>query len=326
LEIRLGFTHRGVEKLFEGKKYSDAVRLAECVSGDSVFAHSLAFTRAAEKISGVPVPAQAGYLRAIFLELERMYNHTNDIGGIAVDVGFSFPAAYASLMKETILRLNEKLTGNRYLKNVNVEGGGSADISEAGKEMLLDSVKEIRGDFADLVKILYGSVSFMDRVDTTGILKKKTAEDLGVVGLAARASGIARDLRKDFPGVYKEAGFKIAVQEAGDVLSRLKVRIFEFEESCRLIEFFAGKLIEGEKMNAGAELKAGSALGYAEGWRGPVLYWLKTDSTGLIERCKIVDPSFHNWQGLSYAVLGNIIPDFPLCNKSFDLSYSGNDL
>lgn len=118
----------------------------------------------------------------------------------------------------------------------------------------------------------------------------------------------------------------MVIQESGDVLARLRVRIFEFEESCRLIKEFSGKLAEGEKVRADPELKEGSALGYVEGWRGPVLYWLKTGPAGLIDRCKIVDPSFHNWQGLSYAVLGNIIPDFPLCNKSFDLSYPGNDL
>lgn len=328
LEIRLGFTHRGVEKLFEGKSCSDAARLAECVSGDSAFAHSLAFVRAAEKIAGITISAQAGYLRGIFLELERIYNHVNDIGGIAVDVGFSFPAAYASVIKEAILQLNERITGSRYLKGVNAAGGVLAGIDGAGKIALIDSLKKIRHDFDELVKILDSSVSFMDRVDTTGVLRRKTAEDLGVVGLSGRASGIPMDLRKCFPGVYKEAKFKIATQESGDVLARLRVRIAEFRESCRLIEFFSGKLSAGETDNVRPvlKLKEAGALGYAEGWRGPVLYWLKTGASGLIQRCKVVDPSFHNWQGLSYAVLGNIIPDFPLCNKSFNLSYSGNDL
>lgn len=326
LEIRLGFTHRGVEKLFEGKPYSGAIKLSECVSGDSSFAHSLAFTRAQEKIFGVSIPGEAAYLRAIFLELERIYNHANDIGGIAVDVGFSFPAAYASIIKEAILELNEKLTGSRYLKNVNTIGGVLIEIDEAKKQALLGSLKKIEYDFNELVKILNSSVSFMDRVDTAGVLRRKTAEDLGVVGLAARASGIPADLRKYFPGVYKEVKFKMATQESGDVLARLKVRIFEFKESCRLIEEFTGKLTGGRNINARQELRQGSALGYVEGWRGPVLYWVKTGSSGLVERCKITDPSFHNWQGLSYVVLGNIIPDFPLCNKSFDLSYSGNDL
>jgi len=326
LEIRLGFTHRGVEKLFEGKRCTDAILLSECVSGDSSFAHSLAFTMAAEKISGISVPARAAYLRGIFLELERMYNHANDIGGIAVDVGFSFPSAYASIIKEAILQLNGKITGNRYLKRVNTLGGVLADIDGTKEEILLDSLRRIRRDFDELVRILYSSVSFMDRVDTTGVLRRKTAEDLGVIGLVARASGIPADLRNYFPGVYKEAGFKMATEGPGDVLARLRVRVAEFEESCRLIEEFAAKLDEGGISGTGERPKEGSALGYAEGWRGPVLYWLKTDPAGLVERCKIVDPSFLNWQGLSYAVLGNIIPDFPLCNKSFDLSYSGNDL
>ena len=326
LELRLGFTHRGVEKLFEGKSCFDAIRLAECISGDSAFAYSVAFACAAEKISGATILQQAVYLRAIFLELERMYNHVNDIGGIALDVGFSFPAAYASLIKEAILQLNEKLTGNRYLKKANCVGGISTDINEEQKTLLINSLVKIEKDFNHLIKILNSSVSFMDRVDTTGVLMKKTAQDLGVVGLTARASGIPTDLRKYFPGVYREAGFKMITQESGDVLSRLRVRFSEFLESSRLIKEFIIKLGEKQDIKTDAGLKQGSALGYVEAWRGPVLCWLKLDSSGLIERCKIVDPSAHNWQALSYAVLGNIIPDFPLCNKSFDLSYSGNDL
>jgi len=326
LELRLGFTHRGVEKLFENKFCTDAIGLSECVAGDSSFAHSLAFTQAAEKISGIAIPKQAAYLRGIFLELERMYNHANDLGGIAVDVGFSFPSAYAAMIKEGILQLNERLAANRYLKNINTVGGVLADIDESKKKILLETLKHLKQDFNELVKILSSSVSFMDRVDTAGILRRKTAEDLGVVGLIARASGIPTDLRKYFPGVCKEAKFKLSSHESGDVLARLRVRISEFEESCRLIEEFSARLRQSERLRVGPELKEGSALGYVEGWRGPVLYWLKTDSAGLIQRCKIVDASFLNWQGLAYAVLGNIVPDFPVCNKSFNLSYSGNDL
>lgn len=328
LEIRLGFTHRGVEKLFEGKPYLEMIRLSECVCGDASFAHSLAYAAAVEKIASVSIPRQAAILRAIYLELERMYNHVNDIGGIAVDVGYSFPAAYASIIKESILQLNESLTASRYLKKVNTIGGVLVDIDETNKQTLFKSLKIIKHDFNQLVKILDSSVSFMDRVDSTGALKRKTAEDLGIVGLIGRACGIPADLRKYFLGVYKEAGFKIGLQESGDVLARLRIREFEFRESLRLIEEFAAKLKKNEQIISISklELKAGAALGYTEGWRGPILYWLKIDNYGLIERCKIVDASFHNWQGLSYAVLGNIIPDFPVCNKSFDLSYSGNDL
>ena len=326
LETRFGFTHRGIEKLFEGKTADEALKLSECVTGDSIFAHSLAFTCGIEKIFEVSIPKQAVYLRGIYLELERLYNHVNDIGGIALDVGFSFPSAYASIIKEGILQLNKELTGHRYLKGVNLVGGVSADINEDKRLVLIESIKKFRYDLGELVKMLNSSVSFMDRVDSTGVLRRKTAEDFGVVGLVGRASGIPTDLRKYFPGIYKEAKFRMSTQEAGDVLARLRVRISEFEESCRLIEEFSSKLINGEKTFSGYNFKEGCALGYTEGFRGPVLYWIKVNSSGGIERCKIVDPSFHNWQGLTYAVLGNIIPDFPLCNKSFNLSYPGNDL
>jgi Ni,Fe-hydrogenase III large subunit/Ni,Fe-hydrogenase III component G len=326
LELRLGFTHRGVEKLFEDKIYTEATGLSERVSGDSSFAHSLAFTQAAEKISKASVSAQAAIIRVIFLELERMYNHVNDIGGIAADVGFSFPQAIASVIKEALLQLNERLGASRYLKNINIVGGVTQDIDETKRKVLLDSLKRIKYDFNELVKILNSSVSFMDRVDSTGVLRRQTAQDLGVVGLVARASGIPTDLRKFFPGVYSQVKFKMNTQESGDVLARLSVRIAEFEESARLVEALSGKLVKSAELSVTVQLKEGSGLGYVEGWRGPVIYWLQTDRSGLIKRCKIVEASFLNWQGLSYAVLGNIIPDFPLCNKSFDLSYSGNDL
>ena len=326
LELRFGFAHRGVEKLFEGKLYADLLGLAECVSGDSSFAYSLAFAQAAEKIFGVTIPAKASILRAIFLELERMHNHVNSMGGMALDAGFSFPHAYASIIKEAILQLNEKISGNRYLRKINVIGGVTQDIDEVRKELIVDSLKRIKYDFNELTKILNSSISFMDRVDTTGVLRKKTAKDLGAVGLVARASGIPMDLRKYFPGICDQAKFKISLQESGDVLARLRVRINEFEESCRLIEYFLAKIDKDEGLRSDFQLKGGSALGYSEGWRGPVLFWLEIGAMGLIKRCKIVDSSFLNWQGLSFAVIGDIIPDFPLCNKSFDLSYSGNDL
>ena len=326
LESRLGFTHRGVEKLFEGKSLAAGLPLAECVSGDSAIAHSLAFSLAAEKIAGLTVSKKAAYCRAIVLELERMYNHVNDIGGIALDVGFSFPSALAAIIKESILQANERLTGSRYQKGVNKLGGISLEMKPEQQEELTTSLSRINDDFRALVEILDSSVSFMDRVDSTGKLKKEIAEDLGVLGLAGRASGIPLDLRKHFPGVYQEAKLKIITGQAGDVLARLRVRIEEFKESERLIAGFIAKANPAETIDNKFNPASGSALGYSEGWRGPVLYWLKTNPDGIIERCKITDPSFHNWPGLSYAVMGEIIPDFPLCNKSFDLSYAGNDL
>ncbi len=175
LEIRLGFTHRGVEKIFEGKCASEAVGVAERVCGDSSFAHALSFCRAVEKINNIQVPQRAAYLRAIYLELERMYNHVNDIGGIAVDVGFSFPAALASIIKESILSLNEQLTGSRYLKGAAIIGGVAKDIDDSSKAVVLELLGAVMVDFKRLTDILNMSVSFMDRVDATGVLKKKTA-------------------------------------------------------------------------------------------------------------------------------------------------------
>ena len=324
LDIRLGFTHRGTEKLFERKHPAEMLKLSECVAGDSAFAHSLAFCRAAEKIGGVAVPERAVLLRAVYLELERLYNHAAGIGGIALDVGFSAPAAYASLIKEAVHQINDRLTGSRFLKGVNTIGGVLKDIDREQAAYLIAALSSIAQDFNELKDILLSSVSFMDRVETTGLLRQKTAEDLGVTGLAGRASGIALDLRRG-SRPYAAAGFKMATRQEGDVAARLDLRLDEFDESLRLIKVFLDQLPEGEFVSRPTQ-KEGSALGEAEGWRGPVLYWLSLDSFGLIRRCKIVDPSVHNWQGLAYAVQGNIIPDFPVCNKSFDLSYPGNDL
>jgi len=327
LEARLGWTHRGVEKLFEGKDVDSGARFSECVAGDSAFANSNAFCHAVEKICRIDAPEKAMFLRAMFLELERMYNHLSGIGGIAIDVGFSFPAMYASVMKETLLRLNEKLTGSRYLKGVNIIGGVSLDLTVWKKKALLKALEAMEKDFKELKKMLYSSVSFMDRLDGTGVLKKKTAEDLGVLGLAARASGIEKDLRKDFPGIYGKIKFNAAKGHSGDVMARLNIRLSEFEESMNLVKQFVDKIAAGNvDFQNKIEFICGAGLGYVEAWRGPLLYWIKLNKSGVIERCKIVDPSFHNWEGLCYSALGNIIPDFPVCNKSFDLSYSGNDL
>ena len=327
LEIRLGFTHKGIEKLMEGKKIYEAARLAECVTGDSSFAHSLALCNAVEKICGTICPENAELARAIFLELERMHNHIIDIGTMALDVAYSFPHAYASVMKEYLLTVNEKLTGSRYLKSVCVPGGVSKDVSGTDSIFVSGCMDEVMKDFKELKEMLLSNASFMDRVDSTGVLGRKIAEDLGVSGLVARASGIDLDLRKDFSGVYRKVKFNIAKEVSGDVLARLSIRMKEFEESANLVKQFAAMLKEGDAYRAEiTEIKQGFALGYAEGWRGPVIYWVRLSSEGIIERCKIVDPSFNNWQGLAYALPGNIIPDFPLINKSFNLSYSGNDL
>ncbi len=326
LEARLGFTHKGVEKLLEGKDLASAIRIVECVSGDSSFAYGWAFCKAAEKILGIHPAENVVMERILLLELERIYNHVNDVGGIALDVGFSFPSAFAALMKERILALNAKLTGSRYLKKVTAPGG--ALISIAGN--LADMDKEMSAflkDLNELESILSASASFIDRVESTGILRKKTASDLGVLGLSARASGVALDMREVFPEM-EELKFQPAVESSGDVLSRLRMRLREMKESMRIIGELTGKIRDnsGNVESKIVAVSAGHAIGCVEAWRGPILIWLSLGDDGHIERCKIVDSSFRNWAGITYAVLGEIIPDFPVCNKSFDLSYSGNDL
>ncbi|MCX5716342.1 MAG: NADH-quinone oxidoreductase subunit C, partial [Candidatus Omnitrophica bacterium] len=217
LEIRLGWTHRGIEKLLEGKHVSEAVKIFECISGDTAFGYSLAFCQSAEKILNINIPGRARFLRVLYLELERLYNH-------AMDVGFSFPAQFASLIKEAILQLNNDLCGSRYLKGINTIGGVAKDIDDPKKELIRGALIKIQKDFTALEEMLFSSISFMDRVDSTGILRTATARDLGITGLAARASGISLDLRKIAGNIYNDFSFNTVKEPTGDVRARLKVR------------------------------------------------------------------------------------------------------
>lgn len=327
LEIRLHYKHKGIEKLMETLGFREGCQVAERVSGDSTVGHATAYCQALEKIAGIDTPLLAKYNRMIALELERLYNHIADVGGISIDVAFLFGAARAGVLREKVMQLNDELTGSRFLRSLVVPGGVTRDLFSA-KDKIIGTLKEIREELKELVAILLSSASFLDRVKTTGILGKKTAEDLAVTGPPARASGIDSDVRRDAPyEAYSEVEFKVPVYKEGDVFSRLCVRIDEAFESINIIEQVLKKEVQGPLK---AEIKAlGThryALGCVEGWRGPILYWIMTAPGDKLYRCKIKDPSFCNWTGLSYAVLGNIIPDFPLCNKSFNLSYAGNDL
>ena len=324
LEIRLGWTHRGVEKILEGMLPEDALKIAECVSGDSAMAHSQAFSNAVEKLAGIKPSLRVSAARAVLLELERMYNHAAGIGGIAVDVGFSMPNALCSVMKERLLLLNEKLTESRFLKGVNRIGRIELELGKEQTKFIADTLDILGQELESVVEMLGNDRIFNNRVKNTGILKKNVAEDLGVIGLAGRASGISTDLREVFLGANR--GFSPAIKENGDVHARLLMRIEEFKASSLLIKELLSKKYAPDEELKNPAIPEGSALGAVEGWRGPVLYWVKTNKTGKLERVKIVDPSFKNWHGLAHCAPGNIVPDFPLCNKSFDLSYSGNDL
>ncbi len=325
LEIRHFYTHKGVEKLFENISLDKAVFLAERVSGDNSVAHAVAFCQAVEKIAGIEIPGRAKYIRIILMELERLYNHLGDIAGIATDVAYSFGAAHANKLKEDIMQLNEKVTGSRLLRGMNAIGGVRRDIGNRKDEILID-LSRFQREFKELAELLFSTSSLMDRIETTGRLYNDVARGLHVVGPAGRASGIDRDTRRDHPyAAYKEVNFKVPVMKNGDVFARTKVRSEEVLQSVGLVEQALWSLPEGNITADVKNIPDGYALGYTEAPRGETIYWVHIVNNR-IERCKVRDPSFCNWLAIEYAVLDNIVPDFPIINKSLSLSYSGNDM
>jgi len=327
LQLRLFYVHKGTEKLFESMPLAHCVRLAESISGDSSFAHATAFCHAVERAAGVEAPPRARALRTICLELERLYNHVGDIGAICTDVAFATANMHAMRLKEQVLRLNEELTGNRLSRGMAALGGVRLDF-EAGQIKAIEKLlTEFRPAFESLVQLIRGSSGTRDRLEKTGVLKPAVARNLGVVGVAGRASGFPFDLRHDFPhAFYDRVKFSVPVFTEGDVQRRMVVRREEIFQSCSIIGQVLEQLPSGPIRTAVDPLPAGrTALGYVEGWRGEIFHWLRTGPDNRLARCKVKDPSLQNWPALSEAILGNIIPDFPVVNKSFNLSYSGTD-
>lgn len=325
LEIRHFYTHKGVEKSFENISIDKAVFLAERISGDNSEAHAVAFCQAVEKVAGMDIPPRAKYIRTILLELERIYNHLGDIAGIATDVAYAFGAAHANRLKERVMQLNEKVTGSRLLRGMNTIGGVRRDIGDK-KEMIEKELTLLHNDFRELMELLFNSPSVADRIETTGRISTEIAKGLHVVGPAGRASGIDSDVRRDHPyAAYAELEFKVPVLKIGDVNARTRVRADEVYESIELIRQALSRLPGGEIRTELKKIPDGCAFGYSEAPRGETLYWVMI-SNEKIERCKVRDPSFCNWLAIEYAVLDNIVPDFPIINKSLSLSYSGNDM
>lgn len=329
LDAQLFYTHKGTEKIAEGLTPQRAVFLAERISGDSSFAHALAFCHAVERICGIEVPRRAIIIRTMLLELERLYNHISDIGSIFLDVGFAVGAATAFQLKEHLLQLNEILTGSRLLRGMAAIGGVRRYVENTSAKWsaLRASLRQRREEFERFIELAMSASTAIDRLETTGVLSHKDAYRLGIVGIAGRASGIARDWRRDHPHCYyPHLQFKTVLHEEGDVLARMNVRIDEVRESFSILEQLHRQDVH-EPVAAPSESQpaGGHALGYVEGWRGEIVHWVMLDKQGKIYRWKITDPSSHNWRALKVAVLNNIVPDFPVINKSFNLSYSGND-
>jgi Ni,Fe-hydrogenase III large subunit len=327
LQLRMFYVHKGIEKRFEQLPAHRAVFLAESVSGDSGFSHATAFCQALERIAGVEIPETARLARTILLELERIYNHVADIGAIATDVGFAIANAHASRLREEVLWINEELTGSRLLRGVVCPGGIRRAWNRDGVSEALRALAGWARDFDELVEIIESSDSTRDRLERTGVLHPEKARDLGIVGVAGRASGQDLDLRRDHPyAAYESLRIDVPVYQEGDVLRRMQVRIDEVRGALGLIRAAASRLEAGAHRVPMPPLPADRyALGAVEGWRGEILYWVRTGAGSRIARCKVKDASLNNWPALVEAVQGNIVPDFPVINKSFNLSYSGTD-
>jgi Ni,Fe-hydrogenase III large subunit/Ni,Fe-hydrogenase III component G len=328
LEERLGYVHKGIEQRFTQLPILEAHRLAARVSGDSAVAFSWAYCQALEGISGTHIPPRAAYLRALCLELERVANHLGDLGALGNDAGFAFGLAQFSRLKEHLLRSTQEALGERYLMSAIVPGGTGADLADVGAKRLGTCAQEVAEEVLTLRAIYDEHEGVRDRFTGAGSVAPELAARLGLTGLAGRASAQPFDLRIDLPcEPYTElAPAKIGRSE-GDVAARVAVRFDELQESCRLIRTILEALPPGPHrapVPVPAEGVVGTGL--IEGWRGPVFVALEAAASGAIRRCHPHDPSWQNWPVLEHAIIGNIVPDFPLINKSFNLSYSGHDL
>jgi len=331
LELRLGFTHKGSEKLFEILPLNDKVRLSEKISGDSSFSHSLSFCQALEQLSNITVSKRALYLRVIYAELERVANHFGDIGAIMMDTGFNFGGAHGARLREMILQINARITGSRFLRGVNVIGGVTKDIDSNEKNRLSGELLNILKDFSEVIEVAENNASLLNRLKGTGVLSSEITKDHGVVGIAGKAVGRPNDARVDYPyAAYDEISIgDIPTEQDRDVYARFRVRIKEAYASIKIIQNALPKLPEGHISPPNLNIvfkKNALAVSIVEGWRGEIVYFVTTDSSGNISRVAPRDPSFVNWTVLGNAGFDNVVPDFPLINKSFNLSYSGNDL
>ncbi|OPY34453.1 MAG: F(420)H(2) dehydrogenase subunit D [Methanomassiliicoccales archaeon PtaU1.Bin124] len=327
LEIRMGYTHRGVEKLSESLPYHRGVPLAERISGDNGFTHALAYCQAVESLAGCAVPDRALFIRTILSEMERLYCHMGDVGGIALDTAFGTGAQMAYILRERLMQLNDQVTGSRFLRSASCLGGVRCDIPVDSKKDIQRTLLQVKLDFDDFVTTIKNMPSFLDRVETTGVLTLENARSLNVVGPVGRGSGIDRDVRRDHPyAAYDQISFQVPVYREGDVWARTRVKIDEVYESIGIIEQALDKLPSGELCVPLGEAPEGrTGLSLTETHRGECMHWLMAGK-GQPYRHKVRDASFLNWPAIELAVLGNIVPDFPLVNKSFNLSYAGNDL
>jgi len=327
LEQRLGYTHKGIEGLMTGASVERAVQLAGRVSGDSTVAYAYAFSKAAEAALELVVPDRAVWLRALLAELERLANHLGDIGAVCNDASFTLMHAHCSVLRESVLRASNAAFGHRLMRDVIVPGGVNHELDDEGREIIQATLDNIRLRFPALVELYDNTASLQDRTVDTGVLKPALARQYAAGGYIGRASGRSFDARRTlaYPP-YDRLRFEVPVLNEGDVNARVWIRVREVEQSLALIDQILGGLPQGpSRIDVGHCPEAREGMAVVEGFRGDVLVWLRLRD-GQIERCHLRDPSWFQWPLLEAVVENNIVADFPLCNKSFNCSYSGHDL
>ncbi|MBI2067573.1 MAG: hydrogenase [Deltaproteobacteria bacterium] len=328
LEIRLGYQHRGVEKLLPKSKPTRRAVLAESVAGDTVVGHALTYAHAIEALAGRSVPQRAKWLRVVVLELERLSNHIGDLGALGADIGFLPASAYFGRLRGEFLNLLMELTGNRYGRSFIRPGGVLTDLSEKKRVDFQRRLAVTSREIREVADLFFSTSSVLARLEHTGVVTREIAQSLGLVGPAARASNLIRDIRHDYPtGAYRFHYIPPVRLTSGDVYARARIRSLEGKRSLEFLEEALKALPPDKIFHLCEGLQASSlVVSLIEGWRGEIAHIAMTDARGEIDRYKIVDPSFHNWMGLSLAMRDGQISDFPLCNKSFNLSYAGHDL
>jgi Ni,Fe-hydrogenase III large subunit len=327
LEQRLGYTHKGIEGLMSGADLDRGAQLAGRVSGDSTVAFAYAFSRAAEAALEIAAPDRAVWLRALLAELERLANHLGDIGAICNDASFALMHAHCSVLRESVLRAADTAFGHRLMRDLIVPGGVTRDVSDEGKRAIRRALANIRQRFPTLVELYDNTASLQDRTVDAGVLKPALAGQYAAGGYVGRASGRAFDVRRALPyPPYDSLSFEVPVLNEGDVNARVWIRVREIEQSLSLIVRILDRLPGGPlRTRAKRQDDVREGMAIVEGFRGDVLVWLRLQN-GRIERCHLRDPSWFQWPLLEAAIENNIVADFPLCNKSFNCSYSGQDL
>jgi len=328
LEERLGYAHRGVERLFQNTPLQNGCRLAARIAGDTTVAFSWAFCMAVEQARASPAAPRALWLRGLWLERERVANHLGDLGALGNDAGFGYGLAQFSRLKEDWLRLNHQIVGHRYAMDQIIPGGVAQDLAPDPLAAIVTQCDQIEAKVHVLHSLYDNHAGLQDRFAGTGTLLVTVAQHFGVCGLVGRASGQKFDLRVNHPHApYDQVHVLLTGDSGGDVAARVTLRFHEIYESLQLIRTFCSALPDGEVFTpVGQSALPSCGVGRVEGWRGDVLVALETDASGNIARCHCHDPSWQNWPALEYAIIGNIVPDFPLINKSFSLNYAGHDL